>query len=274
MARLYLAWCGFALIAVLSGGRAAEAGLTAAAARPILRQAYDAFERGDYAKARDLALQVYEALGDVGACWVGPGGWTPPPEIDFTQDAEEVGRRVLQAYHRAWEAAHGEFVGRLALETTTARYLLWQAYARLGEYSKAAPLLEQHLSYLPAEIRDAVVRDLRDKGVLRPYPRPWGPPAEPRFPKWTRARWAAALIGATVYWDDTRREAIFSREGRFFVVRPGEATATLDGQAFQLEAVPYIQNDRLILPLSALTQAFGITLTEAQIEQVTYRLAD
>lgn len=250
---------------------------TLAAARQMLREAYDAFKAGEYSKARDLALRVYEELGALGAQWPRAGAWVPPPEIDLNQDFDTLGRQLAEAHRRAMLAAPGPGgVGPLSFDGTNARYLLWRAYVRLGEFEKAAPLLEQQLWYLPPEIREPVVRDLREKGVLRPYPHRADGPSIAEVPgtKWTRARWGAAVIPASVYWDDTRREAILSREGRFLVVRPGEATATLDGQPFQLEGVPYIENDRLILPLSALTSAFGVTLTKAQIEQITYRLGD
>jgi len=88
------------------------------------------------------------------------------------------------------------------------------------------------------------------------------------------ARPAAAVLGLSVYWNSEQRAAAFGRDGRVLWVRPTESVATLDGQPFPLEAAPYIENDRLILPLSALTQAFGLTLTEAQVEQVTCRIAD
>ncbi len=85
------------------------------------------------------------------------------------------------------------------------------------------------------------------------------------------ARLGAALVGAMVYWDDARREAVFVRESHRLVVRPGEATASLDGAELSLQAVPYIENDRLMLPLSALTGAFGVAAAEAQPAQVAYR---
>jgi len=89
---------------------------------------------------------------------------------------------------------------------------------------------------------------------------------------WVRAREAAEAMGLTVSWREETREAIFAVEGRVLVVRPSDTTATLGGQPFPLEGTPYIENDRLILPLSALTQAFGLTLTEGQAEPVTYRV--
>jgi len=88
------------------------------------------------------------------------------------------------------------------------------------------------------------------------------------------ARAAAHALGLTVHWDAERRAAQFHSGEHSLWVVPGEPVATVDGQAFPLEAAPYIQNDRLILPLSALTRAFGLTLTEGQIEQVMQGVAE
>jgi len=91
---------------------------------------------------------------------------------------------------------------------------------------------------------------------------------------WVWARAAAEGAGVTVAWRGESREAVFAREACVLVVRPEEPVAALNDQPFPLEAAPYIENDRLILPLSALAQAFGLTLTEAQVEQVTCRMSE
>lgn len=95
------------------------------------------------------------------------------------------------------------------------------------------------------------------------------PPA--RDVQWAPARWAAAVTGASVYWNEAERAAVFSMDGHLLVVRPGEARATLDGGPLLLEGVPYIENDRLMLPLSALTGAFGVAAAETEPTHVAYR---
>ncbi len=270
------ALCGLVLFGLFPSVAETQGALTPNAARQMVREAYDQYQAGRYSDARDLALAVYEQLGAVTAGWAQPGAWVPPADIDLNQEWDSASlRRLGEAYHEALKQADDpKRVGPVSFGGTNARYLLFQAYVALGECDKAAPLLEQDLWYLPAEIREPVVRDLREKGILRPFPHQagGGSIADAAGTKWSRARWGAAATEASVWWDEARREAVFSREGHLLVVRPGEASATLDGQPFQLERVPYIENDHLILPLSVLTQAFGVTLTNSQIAQVTYRL--
>jgi hypothetical protein len=75
---------------------------------------------------------------------------------------------------------------------------------------------------------------------------------------WVFARPAATDLGLAVAWRDSPPGAFFSRGGHFLLVEPGRPLATLDGKPLALEAPAYLQNDRLVLPLSALLRAFGL----------------
>jgi len=279
MLKRVLGMCVGSTALILGVRLPAGAALTRPTAREMLRQGYYELRAGHPATARDLALRVYEQLGDYQAVWPGPGGWVPPPEIDLSDYTEAVAAQLLRLHTQIAERLSDSERKRLLpvfIMGTSARMLLIDVYVALGEPDKAAPLLEQQLWYLVPETRERVLRELKETGRRPSYPRRQSGPSLAEVPgtKWTRARWAAAMTEATVWWDEARREAVFSRDNHFLVVRPGEASATLDGQPFQLERVPYIENDHLILPLSALTQAFGVTLTNTQIAQVTYRLGD
>jgi len=279
MLKRLLGMCVGSTALVLAVGFPAAAALTSRAAREMLRQGYYELRSGHPATARDLALPVYEQLGDYQAVWPAPGAWVPPPEIDLSHYTEAVARQLVEAHTRMAENApysEREQLRPLKIMGTSARMLLIDVYVALGEPDKAAPLLEQQLWHLVPETRERVLRELKETGRRPSYPRRQSGPSLAEVPgtKWTRARWGAAVMEATVWWDDQRQEAVFSREGHLLVIGPGDARATLDGQPLELEGTPYIENDRLILPLSALSQAFGVTLTEEQIAQVTYRLGD
>ena len=68
-------------------------------------------------------------------------------------------------------------------------------------------------------------------------------------------------LGANVSWDGENQTAVIvSKEGKKINVKIGEATATVDGEEHVLDVLPAIVNDRTMVPMRFIAEAFGATV--------------
>ena len=249
--------------------------MTLQEARDLTRAAYEVGIKGDYRQAADLAKRVWEEFGNVDVRWLNPDSVLPYPNLDI-YNGPAVRQAKKDAALRTYESLGKQrfYVDVRGIGTTS---VLEGSYHHLKAWGEYEAYLKERLAHQPAEYRERVLAEFRAKPES--FPRiTMGPgegaPPPPRAqgPVWVLARRAAEALEIAIAWDGEARAATFSRDAHLLLVRPGDAAASLDGEPFPLQGAPYIQNDRLILPLSALTQAFHITVTPLEQASVHYWL--
>jgi len=70
-------------------------------------------------------------------------------------------------------------------------------------------------------------------------------------------RFITESIGADVVWDEASRSATVTSEGKTIVFTLDKAEYTADGEIKQLDQPPMTINDRMMLPLRALSEEIG-----------------
>ena len=248
--------------------------MTLQEARQLTLAADEANQRADYQRAAEIAKRVLDEFGDVTVRWWLPGSVAPDPTADiYDTEGWMQAQRVATARSKAFPRPGWDF----GVGGTQAASQLKLAYHHLKAWDEYYAYLEKALTTYPAQYPEQVLRDFRDKPesfprlLLGTHAAP-GAPRAPSGPVWVLARRAAEALEVMIAWDGEARAATFSRDAHLLLVRPGDVAASLDGQPFPLEGAPYIHNDRLILPLSALTQAFHITVTPLEQASIHYWL--
>jgi hypothetical protein len=248
--------------------------MTLEEARQLTRVAHEAGLAGDYEQAAALAKRVWEEFGDVDVCWLTPDSVLPYPNLDL-YDWPAVKQATKDAIMRTHQSLGKQrfYVEVRGIHTT---FVLEVAYRDLKAWDEYEAYLKEKLAHQPADYRERVLQEFRENPQRFPKITrgPSHPPLNPSPPRtvWALARRAAEALEVGVTWVEAEGTALFSKGERVLLVRPGDITATLDGDPFPLEGTPYIHHDRLILPLSALTQAFHITVTPLEQASVHYWL--
>ncbi len=247
--------------------------MTLQEARQLTLAAREANQRADYQRAAEIATRVWEEFGNVEVRWLLPGSVVPDPTADmYDTEGWMQAQRIATARSKAFPRPRWHF-GTGGTQPTSELQL---AYHYLKAWDEYYAYLEKALADQPAEYRERILRDFREKP--QSFPRVFldargdAAPAPAAGIVWVLARRAAEALEIGIAWDGEARAATFSRDAHLLLVRPGDPTATLDGEAFPLEGTPCIQNDRLILPLSALTKAFHITVTPLERASIHYWL--
>lgn len=70
-------------------------------------------------------------------------------------------------------------------------------------------------------------------------------------------RCLAELLGADVSYDQTLKAARIARAGTEIVMPIGSKTATVNGEVFQMDVAPYIENGRTMIPARYVSEWFG-----------------
>ena len=70
-------------------------------------------------------------------------------------------------------------------------------------------------------------------------------------------RFVSESLGADVQYDDATRTAVITLAGKTITVNAASASYTVDGAAKEFDVVPRIEGDRLLVPLRAISEAFG-----------------
>ncbi len=73
------------------------------------------------------------------------------------------------------------------------------------------------------------------------------------------ARSLLSYLGSEVTWQDETRSATFTYEDTDFLLTIGSRQAIVNGEAYTLDAAPYLSHDRVMLPLSFITEKCGIS---------------
>ena len=80
-------------------------------------------------------------------------------------------------------------------------------------------------------------------------------------------RYLGDAIGATTTWDDTTKTVTLSSGETVVTLVIGTSSITVNGQASPLDVAPVIQDGRTYVPVSAVAQAFGYTVSWDQASQ-------
>ena len=73
-------------------------------------------------------------------------------------------------------------------------------------------------------------------------------------------RFVAEAIGAVVEWHQETKSATFTKDGITATITLGNPVITVsDGRTIQMDAKPTIINDRIMVPLTNISQIFGLT---------------
>lgn len=65
------------------------------------------------------------------------------------------------------------------------------------------------------------------------------------------------VLGADVDWDDGTKTATFTRAGTVISMTIGSTTTTVNGEAVEIDAPPYITNNRTMVPIRFISEFFG-----------------
>jgi len=85
-------------------------------------------------------------------------------------------------------------------------------------------------------------------------------------------RCLAEQLGATVWYDSTLKAACISRAGVDIIMPIGSKTCTVNGEPFQMDVAPYIENGRTMIPARYVSELFGqsiVWVPEGRIAAVT-----
>lgn len=80
-------------------------------------------------------------------------------------------------------------------------------------------------------------------------------------------RYLGDAIGATTNWDGTTKTVTLTKGDTVVTIVIGESNIAVNGQASPLDVAPVIQDGRAYLPVSAIAQAFGYTVSWDQATQ-------
>lgn len=127
-----------------------------------------------------------------------------------------------------------------------------------------APYMEQ----VPQKVRDRMAEDLASPlpadskvSVLLDQIRIFTEnDAKPEFQNnriMVPIRAIAEMLGADVDWRKETNEAVLTRAGVTIVLPIGGSTATVNGQAVELDAPSYVSRDRTMVPLRFVSEVFG-----------------
>ena len=73
-------------------------------------------------------------------------------------------------------------------------------------------------------------------------------------------RFVAEAIGATVEWHQDTKSATFTKDGITATITLGNPVITVsDGRTIQMDAEPIVISERIMVPLTNISQIFGMT---------------
>ncbi|MDW8026899.1 MAG: stalk domain-containing protein [Armatimonadota bacterium] len=242
----------------------------------LLRKAHEAFMKGDYARAYELAKKVHDKEGDVYAAWfVGKLDLPPGVRIDPYDDES-----ILQA-EREYHKRHGGFPNyakqRVGVNSTA---LIVHILFKLGRYEEIEPYAVKILAKDPhaniiKSILDASRRLRREKAGKEPLDHsllvqlPDGRKVvidvergrrERAGALYTPAEDIARLLGLRL--DIQGNQAIFWGKGIKANLKMGSDQVQVNGRNFKLPKPPYLKGKELLVPVELLQELAKTILTQ------------
>ncbi len=232
-------------------------------ARTMVRAADEAYDRGDYTEALRIARKVLEERGDIYVLWPGEGARHPAPEADIYDTNE-----FLRAQQVAAQETGAEMLIRIA-GTTPRKIILYSLY-KMNDWEATARLAEEMLAENPdADVAWSILKVARAKlaeaqaqAPLVTYPEGRslylvGEGVQREGQLWVALRAAEEVADARVTWDQATRSATMLVGNRTFTVWPGRQEVLVDGALRPLTAAPYLDKDRLMVPVQFLANALN-----------------
>ncbi len=80
-------------------------------------------------------------------------------------------------------------------------------------------------------------------------------------------RFIGEKMGAKVDWDEKNQQVLYSLAGKKVVLTIGSSSMTVDGVQQQLIAAPFLAQERTMVPLRAVAEAFGFQVDWLEAEK-------
>ncbi len=267
--RKHASWCSvFVICAVLFvstiGEWAQAQEMSLEEARTMVRVAREAYDRGDYAEALRLARKVLEERGDVVAYWPGPGAKHPAPEADIYDHDEFIRAQNLAARETGAEVI-------IRVDGSSPRKIIFHAIYKMGDWEATARMAEEILRETPhsgvarlhLKIARAKMAEAKQPQVpLVTYPEGRslyviGEGVQREGQLWVPVRGVEQVPGACVTWDPATGSAAMLVGDHSFTVWPDRQEVLVDGALRPLTAAPYLDKDRLMVPVQFLANALN-----------------
>jgi len=274
--------CAVLLVSAI-GGQAQAQDMSLEEARAMVRVAREAYDRGDYAEALRIARKVLEERGDVVAHWPGPGAKHPAPEADIYNR-----REFIRAQNLAAQETGAEVIIRV--DGSSPRKIIFHALYKMGDWEATAQMAEEILAQNPdADVARSILKVARAKmaeakqaqAPLVTYPEGRslyvvGEAVQTEGQLWVKLRGIEQLPGASVTWDQATGSATMSVGNHTFTVWPGRQDVLVDDALRPLTAAPYLDKDRLMVPVHFLAKALDREVkweAESQLLHIVPKIA-